>query len=338
MATPAPMITSSPMAPNHKTARRRSRPPVTVRSLRPGGSGRKSTALDAGRDGDRTTSAQAARILLQGGVNSESSGYHQAAEGALQSPLDLNDVIVSGGEQSLCQALPGLGDPGDLRSRAVLDVEVPGSPVLGIDRAQRLAAGFQGEADLPNDVLLHDLTDLAANIVFDDDSRLEKLRRPRESQQDRTRDIHDLQARREELVQRGEESQRLPHRALSHLPDGADLIRVAIEDRVLVCHLDDLRLLADDEDRLCEESSTALGGRPFGTRPCDIGPDLLGRTLDGRDGGSTEGFIHRGNPSSGDIGRPRPPIPVPHLVTAKWVGIPTRRRPSPLAHASTVPR
>ena len=93
-------------------------------------------------------------VLLEGGVDRQRRGHHQAAQRFLQRAVDLHDVVVGGGEHRLGQALPGLRDPGDLGVGVVADREVPGPPVLGVDRADRCAAGLEGEADLAEHVLL----------------------------------------------------------------------------------------------------------------------------------------------------------------------------------------
>jgi hypothetical protein len=48
--------------------------------------------------------------------------------------MELDDVVVGRGEERLGDALEGLRDAGDLLAGGVLDAEVPGAPVLGLDR------------------------------------------------------------------------------------------------------------------------------------------------------------------------------------------------------------
>jgi hypothetical protein len=64
-------------------------------------------------------------------------------------------------------------------------------------------------------------------------------------------------------------------RALPDLDDGADLLALAVEDRVLVGQLDQLGLLADHEDRLLVErgpaAATACGAPPAGGTACGGG-------------------------------------------------------------------
>ena len=132
--------------------------------------------------------------------------------------------------------------------------EVPRPPVLGVDRAVGVAVGLEAEADLADHVLLHDLADLGAAAVLDDDLRLHHLGRAGEGQEHVALHVDDLQLVGEELVDAAEHAQRLLGRRLAHLADRADLRAVLVVDRVLVVDLDDLGLLVHHQHRLGRRS------------------------------------------------------------------------------------
>src|SRR4029453_4608892 len=102
-------------------------------------------------------SAETPRILLEGGVDAQGGGDHQAAEGILERTMDLHHVVVGRREQRLGEALPRFGDAGDLDAGVIPDVEVPRPQVLGVDRPPGVAARLEREADLADGVLLDDL-------------------------------------------------------------------------------------------------------------------------------------------------------------------------------------
>ncbi|SNQ46052.1 hypothetical protein FRACA_1230008 [Frankia canadensis] len=171
--------------------------------------------------------------------------------------MQLDDVVVRRGEHRLHEALPGLGDPGDLGLGVVDDGEVPRPPVLGLDRPDGGTAGLQVEPDLAEHVLLGDDAELRAVRRRDDDLGLEQLRRPVQHQLRDAGGVADLQPVGEELVPGAQHAHGLLQRALADLDDRADLVAVLVEDGVLVRHLDDLGLLVDDEHGLAEQRAAA---------------------------------------------------------------------------------
>jgi len=98
--------------------------------------------------------------------------------------VDLHHIVVCLGEHGLGPALPGLGDAGDLATAGVLDVEVPGAPVLAVERADLLPSGLECETNLAHHVLLHDLAQLLTVPALDDDAGLHQLARPCQCEHD----------------------------------------------------------------------------------------------------------------------------------------------------------
>ena len=95
---------------------------------------------ERGRDRRRPSgSAEAAAVLLERGVDRERRRPPRASAAALERAVDLHHVVVGRGEHGLGQALPRLGDAGDLVALRVGDGEVPGPPVLGVDRSRASA-------------------------------------------------------------------------------------------------------------------------------------------------------------------------------------------------------
>src|SRR3954462_12389956 len=86
-----------------------------------------------------------ARALVERGVDGERTRDDERVQRLSQRPVDLYDVVVALGEHLLGRPGPRLGDPGDLVSGAVLNVEVPRIPALGADGAEGLATGLEGE-------------------------------------------------------------------------------------------------------------------------------------------------------------------------------------------------
>src|SRR5690606_2960714 len=193
--------------------------------------------------GARRPSVEAAAVLLQGGVDAERGGHDELAQRIGEGPVHLDDVVVRGGEHRLRQPLPGLGDPGDLLVGVVADREVPGPPVLGVDRAERAPAGLEGEADLPEHVLLDDLADGVAGTVGDLETGLHHLRRAGDDEEHLGRGIDDLERVGEELVEARDDPHDLLRHRLADLADATHLGPVLVVDRVLVVDLDELPAL-----------------------------------------------------------------------------------------------
>ncbi|KAG1648106.1 hypothetical protein GQR58_030095 [Nymphon striatum] len=117
--------------------------------------------------------------------------------------VELDDIVVSGGEGRLEHAFECLGDASNFGAVGVLNVEVPRPPVLGVDRTDLLAAGHQAKRDLAEGVLLDDLADLITQTVVHDDAGLHELGRTGEPEHDVVGGVHDLQMMGEELHDRG---------------------------------------------------------------------------------------------------------------------------------------
>src|SRR3954466_6366717 len=249
------------------------------------------------RPGD--SSVEAAVVLLERRVDREGRGDHHAGQRLREPVVHQDDVAVGGGEQRPRQPLPLLRDAGDLDPGRIGDREVPRPPVLRLDGADRPAVGHQVEADPPEDVGLHDLTDRGAVGALHHHPRLHELGRPGQHQ-DRTRGIPDLQPVGEELVELRDEPEGLLPRPLAALHDGADLPALPVEDRVLVGELDELGPLAHDQDRLLVERGTPAA------------PRCGRRRLGGR------GVL--------DVVGPALPVPPPHSAAPGRIGIPGGRR------------
>src|SRR5262245_29349500 len=232
-------------------------------------------------------SAEAAGVLLERRVDREGGGHHQAAQRLVEGTVDLHHVVVGRGEHGLGEALPRLGDAGDLGAGVVLDVELPGPPVLAVDHAPGATAGLQREADLADHVLLDDRADRGALAVLHDDPGLHDLGRAGERQHHVAHHVHDLELVGEELVIGAEDAHRLLGHALADLAHRADLAAVLVVDGVLVVDLDELDLLVDHQDRLGEQGAAALvgGGDTGGGH---VAHHLLRGAVDGRHVGGAD--------------------------------------------------
>ena len=89
--------------------------------------------------------------------------------------MNRHHIVVGSGERGLQYALECFGDAGDLGAVRVLDVEVPGSPILGIDRSHLDTTDVQTKLDLAQRVLLGYFTNGVTGAVFDDHSRFHEL-------------------------------------------------------------------------------------------------------------------------------------------------------------------
>ena len=181
---------------------------------------------------------------------------HQAVQRLRQRLVDLDDVVVGRREHRLGQALPGLRDAGDLAAGLVLDVEVPGAPVLAVERADLLAARPRARTGscrsrsagrsapiswpLPPSTMIRDFMNFA---------------RPGQRQHDAAVGVDDLELVGEELVDVGDEPHHLLRGALADLADRADLPAVLVVDRELLVDLDQLGLLVHHEHRLGEQAT-----------------------------------------------------------------------------------
>jgi len=83
--------------------------------------------------------------------------------------VDLYDIVVGSSEGSFEHAFERLGYASNLSAVGVLNVEVPGPPVLSVDRPDLGTARDQAKANLAECVLLLNLTDRVAGTVFDND-------------------------------------------------------------------------------------------------------------------------------------------------------------------------
>src|SRR5664280_265259 len=204
-----------------------------------------------------TCAAYALVVLPERGVDGERGRDHEGTQRLIQRPVNLHDVIVALRKPLLGQPRPRLGDPGDLVSGRVLDVEVPRIPVFADDRAQRSTTGLEAEADLANDaeVLLHDLTDLSTAGVAHDHLGPDELRWPGQRDQHTAIQVDDLQPDRPVWV--GQHRHRLLHDALADFPDRADLLAMLVIDGVFGVDLNEFGLLVDDQHRFGEERSAA---------------------------------------------------------------------------------
>ncbi len=203
----------------------------------------------ADSDPELPARVEAATVLLERGVDGERRRDDHAGQRLGEPDVHQDDVAVGGGEHRPRQPLPLLRDPGNLGARRVGDREIPGPPVLRLDRADHLTTGDQVEADLAEDVGLHDLAERGAVGPGHQDTGLHQFRRPGEHQH-RPADVAHLEGVGEELVEVAEQPHGLLHRALPDLHDRADLPAVAVEHRILVGQLDELGLLVDQQHRL----------------------------------------------------------------------------------------
>jgi hypothetical protein len=162
--------------------------------------------------------------------------------------VEVDDVVVGSREHGLQHADELLVDPTDLRLVTINDREVPGPPVLRSDLTHMVAMGTdEVEADLAEDVLLHDVTHLAAVTVVDVDPGLHQLGGSRELQDLDVLGVVDRQPMRQILIDGRHEANDLPEGALALLLEVSEGRTVRSVDLVLVRQLDELRLLAHDE-------------------------------------------------------------------------------------------
>ena len=230
--------------------------------------------------------------------------------------MNLQHVVVGGGEHGLGQPLPRLGDTCDLVAGGILEVEVPGPPVLTVERPDRLPTRFEGEADLADHVLLDDRPDLVAGPVGDVDLRLGELRGAGDGEQDVARHVDQLQRVRHELVDTAQEPNRLLERTLPDLADRPDLGAVLVVDRVLVVEFDQLGLLVDHQHRLIEHADTACGGR-HPSLAGDLVLDLPGRHPRGGEGRAGRQGVDTLATVIRDVLGPPTAVPVPVLVLSR---------------------
>ena len=92
------------------------------------------------------SSVEAAVVLLERRVDGERGGDHHAGQRLRQPEVHQDDVAVGRREQRPGQPLPLLRDAGDLDAGRVGDREVPGPPVLGLDRPDELARSRPGRS------------------------------------------------------------------------------------------------------------------------------------------------------------------------------------------------
>src|SRR5918996_1566342 len=206
-------------------------------------------------------------VLLQRRVDARGRRHHQLPHRTRHVSGDEQQVPVRGREPLTQDPRPLLGDPADLVAAGVVDGEVPRAPVLRIDGAEGLVRRpVEPEALLPDDVLLHDLADARAVRVENLDRRLEHLRRANELEYLRSAGVAHLQLVREELIDARDQAQELARLRLPLLTNRAHRRAVLVGDLVLVGHLDELRLLADDHDihvqQIRHGGSSPSRGRP----------------------------------------------------------------------------
>src|SRR4051812_47545569 len=146
-----------------------------------------------GGSAEEAAGVEASRVLFEGRVDAEGRGEHDAVQRLRQWLVGLDDVVVGLGEHRLREGFPGLCDPGDLVAGLVLDVPVPGAPVLTVQHADLLTVGLQCEPDLADYVLLDDLADLLTVPALDHDAGLHELAWPCQGEHHLAAGVHDLE-------------------------------------------------------------------------------------------------------------------------------------------------